>query len=88
MIVSGVNRYAGLWGVSEDPEARFDLEADHLRYEFTFSTDGSESAHFEWSGQFIDPDSGAVVEWWEINWTAVNDVEVPGSIWEGTCPNG
>lgn len=86
--VSGVNRYKGLWDVSADLEARFDLESDDLRYEFTFGTDGSESAHFERSGQFIDPDSGAVVEWWDINWTAVDDFEVLGSYWEGTCPNG
>lgn len=83
MTVSGKLKHTGLWNVDTQPEARFDLRGNNLRYEAVFGTDGSETVHFEWSGRFVDAASGVAVEWWEIDATFVDGV-LSGT-WDGTC---
>lgn len=83
MMIGAKLVYNGLWDVDSDPEARFELRDNNIRYDFTAGPGDLLVFIISWDGRFVDTETGEVVEWWSGSFVTIGD-EITETF-EGTC---
>jgi len=81
--ITGTGSYKGVWDNSEN-DRMYELRAHGpIRYSYTEDTAGNFIFGFDWTGSYVDIETGEVADWWDWDW--YSDEVTAWGVRDGTC---